>query len=226
MPRKKSESRRQTNALKHGAFATELLIFEEDQDEFDQLRKGLIEEFKPSGSMEEQLVLDLAKLYWRKRRAEKFYAQQANWIQMATTGAEDVEKLRMLAQYLTKGQCCKHIWDRIVPHLPDNIQIDLETKFSCPSEEYDDAWIDSLKDYMLGSARMIEEVIEDKRHTSRYMAETAIKLADLSAKHVSIEARLDALIERTLKRLAQVKAFKEVIPANNNQQAPRKISAA
>jgi hypothetical protein len=225
MAKDKLENERKNNALKHGAFQAEFLIFEEDQDEFDQLHKGLVEDFKPSGSMEEALVLDLVKLYWRKRRVDQFYAREANWIQMAKTGAVHVERITEVARYLTKGQRCQDIWENVVPMLPENVQIDVDAKFSCPSEEYDDEWIKSLKDYILAMARQIEKIVDDYRHGSRFMGETAARLMGLSAKRIAIEERLDALIDRTLKRLAQVKAFKDVI-ASNNEKSPRKISAA
>jgi hypothetical protein len=55
MRESKSTKKRQFNAMKHGAFATELLILNEDAYEFQDLHDGLIEELKPSGRMEEEL---------------------------------------------------------------------------------------------------------------------------------------------------------------------------
>ena len=57
MKEKKSKQGRQRNALKHGAFATEILIFEEDTQDFKVLHSELIEELKPSGRMEEDVVV-------------------------------------------------------------------------------------------------------------------------------------------------------------------------
>jgi len=43
------------------------------------------------------------------------------------------------------------------------------------------------------------------------MAERGEKLCELTAKQMAVEDRLDAMIDKALKRLAQIKAFKEVL---------------
>lgn len=57
------------NAQKHGAYARELILPDESSEEFESLYSGLIEEWKPSGSLEEHTVLSLAQSIWCKNRA-------------------------------------------------------------------------------------------------------------------------------------------------------------
>lgn len=58
------------NALKHGASATEVMLWSERYKDYESLRDGLCEEFAPSGSTEEYLVGTLLDLLWRKRRLQ------------------------------------------------------------------------------------------------------------------------------------------------------------
>jgi hypothetical protein len=60
------------NAQKHGVFAVNPAIAGEDPQEFRELHSALIDEWQPSGSTEEDLVISPADLMWRKRRAQKF----------------------------------------------------------------------------------------------------------------------------------------------------------
>ena len=58
------------NALKHGANATEVMLWGEKYKDYEALRDGLYQEFTPSGSTEEHLVRTLLDLLWRRRRLE------------------------------------------------------------------------------------------------------------------------------------------------------------
>ena len=62
------------NALKHGANATEVMLWSEKYEDYEALRAGLYQEFSPSGSTEEYLVRTLLDLLWRRRRLE-YYEQ-------------------------------------------------------------------------------------------------------------------------------------------------------
>jgi hypothetical protein len=58
------------NALKHGANATEVMLWSERYDDYESLRAELYLEFSPSGSTEGYLVQTLLDLRWRRRRLE------------------------------------------------------------------------------------------------------------------------------------------------------------
>jgi hypothetical protein len=55
------------NALVHGVFSKDLLLPWDDRDEFEKLHADLKAEFSPRGRAEEEAVLDLAVLHWRKQ---------------------------------------------------------------------------------------------------------------------------------------------------------------
>jgi hypothetical protein len=59
------------NAITHGAYAKDLLLPDESPEEFERLHRGLIEEWNPTGTLEDDTVLDLAQSIWQKRRSDK-----------------------------------------------------------------------------------------------------------------------------------------------------------
>jgi hypothetical protein len=59
------------NALRHGLLCKDVLLRDEDEDEFNELRERLISELNPQGGMEEMLVDRIVSGYWRLGRAIK-----------------------------------------------------------------------------------------------------------------------------------------------------------
>ena len=62
------KDRSKHNALRHGVFSKVAVLKNESQAEFDALLKGLREDRKPRGAVEELLVEKIAVLFWRFRR--------------------------------------------------------------------------------------------------------------------------------------------------------------
>jgi hypothetical protein len=57
----------------HGMFAKDFLLPWEDRDEFVALHDGLVREYFPNGISEEETVLHIAQLFWKKRRLSKLH---------------------------------------------------------------------------------------------------------------------------------------------------------
>lgn len=53
-------------ALKHGAFSKTAILPGEDATAFEQLHEDLIAELSPNGALEEDIVVTIARLIWRK----------------------------------------------------------------------------------------------------------------------------------------------------------------
>ena len=56
------------NALTHGIYAQDIVLPWEIEQDFVDLYEGLRNEFEPDGQAEEEAVLGIAGLYWKKRR--------------------------------------------------------------------------------------------------------------------------------------------------------------
>jgi hypothetical protein len=61
------------NATKHGLTARYDVIRSESQEDFDQYRKEMIEEFNPIGLMQHRLADRIISLSWRLKRAEQIH---------------------------------------------------------------------------------------------------------------------------------------------------------
>src|SRR5215467_15207473 len=70
-------------AVKHGAYSATALLPGESPAEFEKLHGSLIAEFAPSGVLEDDIVMTMARLVWRKqnlttlRIAERVQARRA-----------------------------------------------------------------------------------------------------------------------------------------------------
>ena len=64
------------NAITHGAYAKDLFLPNERREEFELLHQGLIKEWNPTGTLEDDTVLTLAQCIWLKRRIEGLYHQE------------------------------------------------------------------------------------------------------------------------------------------------------
>ncbi len=64
----KGKSRSSSNALKHGLLAKDIVLPSEDEQEFEGLRRALITELRPEGSLEEQIAERIVACLWRLRR--------------------------------------------------------------------------------------------------------------------------------------------------------------
>jgi hypothetical protein len=62
------------NSFKHGTFAESFSIVPgEHDDDFDLLHQHLVEEWKPTGTLEEDTVLTIAQCIWLKGRVAGFF---------------------------------------------------------------------------------------------------------------------------------------------------------
>src|SRR5258708_8850421 len=62
---------RKPNAFKHGGFSKVELLPWEDLNEFEELHRGLKEEFGPEGPLQEDCVNTILSCMWRKRRVRE-----------------------------------------------------------------------------------------------------------------------------------------------------------
>ena len=62
---------RKPNALKHGGFSRTELMPWEDLHEFEELHRGLKEEFEPKGPLQEDCIYTILSCMWRKRRVRE-----------------------------------------------------------------------------------------------------------------------------------------------------------
>ena len=91
---KKGKGRARLNALKHGLRAQDIVLASEDGREFESLRRALITELGPEGSLEEQLAERIVVCLWRLRRVYPIEAGIFVWESLAIERRDAEEEAR------------------------------------------------------------------------------------------------------------------------------------
>ncbi len=192
------------NALKHGANATEVMLWSERYEDYEQLRAELYLEFSPSGSTEEYLVRTLLDLRWRRRRLDCYdqitMQKQLNEIRENNERSHHIEEI---SEVVSEFECA------------DTVE-KVEAIFSALHPDDSDL-IRSLWPFEAGAdpaawgTKMREDVARwtRKRHEG---PDEFVKVFDLDTFDDDLARieRLDAMIERTIKRLMQIKTMKQM----------------
>ena len=90
----KGKARASLNALKHGLLAKDIVLPSEDEQEFEGLRRALITELGPEGSLEEQIAERIVACLWRLRRVYPIEAGIFVWESLAIEHRNAVEEAR------------------------------------------------------------------------------------------------------------------------------------
>jgi hypothetical protein len=190
------------NAITHGAYAKDLLLPDESPEEFERLHRGLIEEWNPTGTLEDDTVLDLAQSIWQKRRSDKFYHEEAmdSLFQNADTGWV-VYLIKLLNRAETLEQATP-----LISNLPELYRQWIEQEIPRSKFEDDKSWIECLKSRIPAFAGMHEHCARATIHL-RGKSHRSANLRELTAKKIALDERLD----RAVKRLVQLKTFKQIV---------------
>jgi hypothetical protein len=206
------------NAIKHGVFAATAILPGEDPSEFEELHSELIAEWMPDGATEQDAVLSIAKAVWRKRRVQRF----------------------LTAQFMKHSGDPNHIWyDETVAleTLAACVRQDPETAFSLAERflhpvrkahfkkkvalsrfRSTSEWAEAiLKEIDLLLAELHADP-EGRRLVGMYQSAEALS-GDLFKQELALDERLDAMIDRAVKRLIQTKAMKQMLAQSSPERA-------
>jgi hypothetical protein len=64
-------------ALKHGGYSGIAVLPGEDKDAFEKLHRDLINELKPNGALEDDIVMTIARYVWRKQNLKTYRKAEA-----------------------------------------------------------------------------------------------------------------------------------------------------
>jgi hypothetical protein len=190
-------------ALKHGVFSAAKILPGEDPKEFAKLLADVRAELHPSGPIEDEHVLTIASVLWRKRRlaifqkaarARRLYAPV---FEHAHEPGWDEDSALM-----------RHHMKRLKEFCEDS-RVDLEEHESINLFNSGlNAAAESMSK-LLG--RSGKEVQEEERiyYALAKMGESATP--EYLVKLLDLEERLDATLERAFKRLMQCKSLKAMV---------------
>jgi len=235
------------SALKHGAFSRVRLLPWENEEEYNELHRDLREEWQPDGALEEDAVFTIMTAIWRKRRVQdkrQFETQaalQQNDFKILTEMPrplfdtqheaiidalshqpkdrnpvrDEVSQLLGLSASLyghLEGELLKLMIEMSGPEISQHLNVAApREKFSTPPE-----WVAAVKreidNVMLPRARKDLESPYSLAAKSAQFLTTDVILEDLA-----LEERLDAVIDRATRRLAQSKMLKSVSNLNRDR---------
>jgi hypothetical protein len=203
--------RRRPNAFKHGAFSAAAILPGEDPNDFLKLHSGLIKEWKPDGATDEDAVLSLANAIWRKRRAQKFLEVRLLQKSFDPSHPGYDEKLALMS-FATcisvEPETAFANYGRLLR--PDKIEY-LTSKYprsSFNSVKWAEAIIREIHSVLI--PKLMLRHPEDEQ-VSEFL-QTAAAISDDDFKNeITLNERLDVMVDRAVKRLIQIKAMKQML---------------
>jgi hypothetical protein len=215
------------NALKHGASARKVMLWSERYKDFEALRDGLCQEYSPSGSTEEYLVETLLDLLWHKRRLECreqiALQQRLDKLREVNENSQHVEILRSFAPEFAEATSVEQV-EAVIASLSPIYSNTIRGRWPFTTGDDPQKW----------GAQIAESLLAWKPEPRYEQADEFIKILDLDEFDMSLDRieRLDAMIDRTIKRLMQLKTMKQMygrlepklidVSATKNLPAPGK----
>jgi hypothetical protein len=231
------------NAQKHGAFSMCPIIPGEDPREFQELHSALIDEWQPSGPTEEDVVLSIADLMWRKRRAQRSLGAKLikSTLDPRSPAFDEWRGLNVFIYRLRSepetafGQWASRLLTAdTVNHLKQKFP---RSNYHSTSE-WSEAVITEIKSVLLPAASPSLGATEPREGDwpeplHRFLVELKVGESIQNAKEdfeadLNLRERLDAMIHRQVKHLTQLKAWKEMLrqsSAARDDEQPKRITA-
>ncbi len=206
-------SAKRPNALKHGAFAATAIIPGEDRREFDELHSEVISEWSPQGATEEDAVLSIAKAIWRKRRAQKFLEVRLamNCVDPRHPSYhEELGLLRFAAAMKCEPETAFEEYARCCLR-SERIKF-LNDKFPRANYKSVAEWAAAITDEIYSV--LVPQLRSGNREIDQIpeLMRSAVSMwGDEFRYELTLDERLDALIDRAIKRLIQIKTMKQIL---------------
>jgi hypothetical protein len=213
-PLKRAKKR---NALKHGVYSRDIMLSGESFRGYDALAAELNEEWAPEGPTERGLVERLVGLYWRKQRLDRYENAKLKQSVEAIHESNQVnlhrQNLKDLGPEFNDAksvEAVEKILSTLSPFYNEIITDAVpraDSQDTTPWGPAIGAYLSTLdsKDQLEGPAKFI-----------------AILDPDLIESNMARSDRIDEAIDRTIKRLMQVKTAKQIFPNMRNAKAEPK----
>jgi hypothetical protein len=208
------------NALKHGVFTLMAILPGEDPRLFAALHSGLIREWKPVGPTQEDAVLTLTKGMWLKGRIQKFRRGKivARRLDPSHPAFDRIPALQQISGVLEVAPYCL---DELMKCLPRDLQERLSRK--CPRLKFGtdvkraQAIRNEINSVLLPELQQFEKPLD----VCFVEASDLVPLEEFM-QEIALEERVDAMIDRGIKRLVHLKAIQPIL-AQQRKLAPKAI---
>ncbi len=196
------------NALKHGVFAEAVILPGEDEEEFRILHDSLVEEWNPDGPTEEGAVMNITNAIWRKRRYNRFFRTKIGAFMEKQAYRKKYrekvdEKLIQLLGAIDSGDSITE--QNILEKLGWRFAQHFKTKLPRANYQSEESW-----KLVLGDE--ITELLDNslKKRTTDTERESLLSDETLVTREAALDERIDAIIDKNIKRLGQSKTMKSM----------------
>jgi len=210
MQEKKSKK---PNAVKHGVFSAIAILPGEHLEEFEELVSSLIEEWMPVGASEHDAVASIANAMWRKRRLQTFVNVQLlkNNMNPDHPSYDEAFGLHNFGVFMTDAPHTAFEVHATRTLRPDRIKYFRE-KFPRENFDSDSEWTQAIRieiySVLLPQWKEMHPLLDD---IGRLIGVAATISGEAFLQEVALDERLDAMIDRAVKRLMQIKTMKSML---------------
>jgi hypothetical protein len=212
----RNPKRKLPNAHKHGVFAAPAIIPGEDPQEFAELLSALYQEWMPDGATEEDAVLSIAKSVWRKRRVQKFLGIQFFKDSLNPGHPSYNEKLALAFCALAMDHDPMMAFQECRRCLRSRKLEELQEAFPRSNYKTTKEWAGAVINELVAKwERYNQDVPPALAREAANMASLMLSAAylsdDILEKELALDERLEAMTDRAIKRLIQLKAMKPML---------------
>lgn len=205
------------NALVHGVYSSDIVLPWERAEDFNELLKGIRLDFKPNGTTEDDIVFEIVVLHWKKRRINRAlqlaFLQSNVAAEIEKSGKRSVSGIRRFfkTQRIKEGRKEEQFAAAVVSLSEAMTSLtDCMNSRKNPSKGKLGANLRSV----IGDIEVLRPHIEAaakpevgaKMQAAEKVSDSAYSL-DSIAQASEMEERLDALIEKKVKRLIIIREF-------------------
>jgi hypothetical protein len=209
-----SKKSSQANSLKHGVFSEQTLLWGETQEDYDTYRAAIYSEWQPEGPAEENLVESLLNLLWRSRRFARHQQlvdkKKLEQIRVENEVGRWADEMRPLAGEFAEATSKENV-EEILSSLETYHRSVIRQKWPLLENEDPSKW-----------GERIAEGLKSWKLERRENADEFLAMNDPIGFALLLKSldMIDSKIEQTIKRLVQLKAFKQTL----RQLEPKQIN--
>jgi hypothetical protein len=180
------------------------MMWDETHEVFEERLRELYAEFAPVGVTEEDLVLRMAKLRWDRHRLDRFAQLKMHSAQIELRTKNKIshmaEKLKALAPEFLKAKTVKEVESLFSKH-PD-LATTIRSSYPLEKCKYPNTWGGIIAEGLAG----LEPAKRFEGHEEFLKMVAGFPIVQ----QLDMFERFDAINDRTIKRLMQVKAMKQM----------------
>jgi hypothetical protein len=203
-PKKRAKKK---NALKHGVYSREVMLPGENIRDYVALAAEFMEEWAPEGPTERSLVDRLVGLYWQRQRLDRYEHSKLQIrvedVQQANEDNRHVQNLKNLGPEFNGATSVEAV-EKILSRLSSFYSGHIRERVPCEEAQDTAPWGPAIGKYLAG--------FQPKDQLEGPTKFVAIVSPDSMAANMIRSERIDETIDRTIKRLMQVKTAKQIFP--------------